>query len=66
MTQEKKDTLLQSVLVLSQTQKEQRDVFYIFSRIQSDPYFPILEDLCIDGTISREEFLALEYAYERS
>ena len=63
ISQEKKTWLLQALQTLLQYKKPKSEIYHHSEQIQHHPYFPIIEDMALDGDISREEFYALEYAF---
>jgi hypothetical protein len=61
---EKKESLTQHILQASSLTHSLQDQFNNKEDISRDPFFALVEDLAVDGDISKEEFIILQQSYE--
>jgi hypothetical protein len=61
---EKKESLTQHILQASSLKHSLQDQFNNKEDISRDPFFALVEDLAVDGDISKEEFIILQQSYE--
>lgn len=66
LSSRKKQALQDLIIQLQISYKPQTELYHSSEQLHHDPYFPLIEDMAIDGNITHEEFLALEYAYSVS
>ena len=66
LSTEKKAKLYHLLLQLQNCQKTKNELYHHSEQIFRDPYFPIIEDIIIDGALTREEFYALKFSYMQS
>ncbi|MCH8518508.1 hypothetical protein LAT59_01990 [Candidatus Gracilibacteria bacterium] len=66
LSSEKKQEFKKLILQLQSSQKPKTELYHSSEQLIHDPYFPIIEDMAIDGVLTREEFYALEFSYTRN
>jgi len=63
---EKKSTLKDALQVIIEKKIPKSELYHHSEQIRHHPYFPLIEDMALDGDISKEEFYALELAFLKS
>jgi len=63
LSPQKKQILQDLIFHLQISYKAQTELYHTSHELHRDPYFPLIEDMAIDGDITEEEFFALKHAY---
>ncbi len=66
LSPQKKQALQDLILKLQISYQPRSELYHHSEQLIHDPYFPLIEDIAIDGGITKEEFLALEFSYMRN